>query len=287
MIAPANVRLRLSSRPENVMLVREVLLGVADAVGMTPDVLNDIRTAVTEACNNVVLHAYEGGEGPLEVEVRCLREEIEVVVRDRGTGIRPQIGASREGASGVGLLVIQALAQRVAFQGELAGAGPRGEGGTEVCMTFAAPAIRTLQAPDGSSAGLTVDREPRAVGAGASIAIAPPALARAVLPRLLSALAARARFRTDRIADAQLVADVLAKHASDALHGTPLTVTVAVGVHELTLNVAPLGVEHPERPPIHSVLDGLGGVIERLTDDQQLAEVGSSGVLALRMVDSR
>ncbi len=39
------------------MLVRQMLAGVAEAVELDANDLNDISTAVTEACNNVVLHA--------------------------------------------------------------------------------------------------------------------------------------------------------------------------------------------------------------------------------------
>ena len=48
-----------------------------------------------------------GAEGPLEVEVFMHPSEIEVVVRDHGTGIRPDIGATADGSSGIGMLVIQ------------------------------------------------------------------------------------------------------------------------------------------------------------------------------------
>ncbi|MGA2165888.1 MAG: hypothetical protein ABSH36_15665, partial [Solirubrobacteraceae bacterium] len=51
MLERANVHLRVASRPENVMLVREVLTGVADALALDPSDLIDINTAVTEACN--------------------------------------------------------------------------------------------------------------------------------------------------------------------------------------------------------------------------------------------
>ena len=68
------------------MLVREVLAGVAEAAGLDAVTLNDVRTAVTEACNNVVLHAYERSEGPLEVEVYGTGNELEVLVRDHGSG---------------------------------------------------------------------------------------------------------------------------------------------------------------------------------------------------------
>ena len=57
MSEPPNVSLTLSNQPDNVLLVRETLSGMAETVGVDGVDLNDIRTAVTEACNNVVLHA--------------------------------------------------------------------------------------------------------------------------------------------------------------------------------------------------------------------------------------
>ena len=53
-----DMRLVLSNRPENVALVRQALGGVAASVGIHEALLADIKTAVSEACNNVVLHAY-------------------------------------------------------------------------------------------------------------------------------------------------------------------------------------------------------------------------------------
>lgn len=93
------------------MLVRQMLAGVAEAVELDANDLNDISTAVTEACNNVVLHAYGDAEGLLEVEVQTLPGTVEVLVRDHGGGIPATVGAPTEKA-GMGLSVIQTLAER-------------------------------------------------------------------------------------------------------------------------------------------------------------------------------
>jgi anti-sigma regulatory factor (Ser/Thr protein kinase) len=274
------------------MLVREVLTGVAEAVELDPNDLNDIRTAVTEACNNVVVHAYEGEEGPLEVEVYLSPSAIEVVVLDQGTGIRPDVGADEEGPPGIGLLVIQALVHSVAFTG--AGGQPRREGwdGTEVRMTFATPGVRSLEElrqdsfdrPDGAelSPGDPAERATTAV-----IAIAPSRLARSVLPRLLSALAARAQFSTDRISDTQLIADALATNVFRSIGGGHLSLAVSVEPRDLELRIAPLRSGGARLLIVESAVEGLGPVIERLTDHQRIAAVGSSEMLALRMVDRR
>jgi anti-sigma regulatory factor (Ser/Thr protein kinase) len=279
MAEPPNVCLTLSNQPENVMLVRETLSGMADTVGVDGADLNDIRTAVTEACNNVVLHAYEGEEGPLHVEVYLGDETIEVVVRDHGTGIKPRIRTEEEEALGIGLSIIQALAPRVEFK-DVSG------GGTEVRMEFATPASTMLDAllQDGF--------EPPQVASGelattTGVAVAPSSLARRVLPRVMCVLAARAHFSTDRISDAELVADALVAQAPASSTGEHLTVTVHVEPRNLELRVGPLSSGSSQRLIASSSLGGVGPVIERLTDDRQVAVDGSSETLALRLLDRR
>jgi serine/threonine-protein kinase RsbW len=288
-----NVRLSLSNRSENVMLVREVLTGVAEAVGVDPNDLNDIRTAVTEACNNVVVHAYDGAEGPLEIEVYLSPSAIEVVVRDHGTGIRPHIGGEEdEGSSGIGLLVIQALVQRVAFTAASERSVRAGWDGTEVRMAFATPGLRSLEVLQNGSyeefeSAELCDTEPARLAITSVIEVAPSGLARTVLPRLLCALAARAQFSTDRISDAQLIADALATHAFQSIGGGHLSLAVRVEPRDLELRIAPLRSGSASVLLVDSAVGGLGPVIEKLTDNHKIAPIGSSEVLALRMVDRR
>jgi serine/threonine-protein kinase RsbW len=276
MVEPPNVSLTLSNQPDNVVLVREALSAMADAVGVDGVELNDIRTAVTEACNNVVLHAYEGEEGPLELELFVGSDAVEVVVRDNGTGIRPHIRADGEAALGIGLSIIQALAPRVEFR-DVAG------GGTEVRMEFATTSARTLQAlvhngvhpPDVSRSQLATTT---------ALALAPSELARKVLPRVICVLAARARFTTDRIADAELVADALVAQASAVEH---LKMSVSVEPRSLELRVGPLHDGRAEHLIEGSLVGEVGPVIQRLTDDQRLLADGTGKVLALRLRDER
>src|SRR3712207_7975307 len=47
-------------------------------------VLADMKMAVTEACTNVVVHAYDADIGMLEVEMRASDEGLTIVVRDHG-----------------------------------------------------------------------------------------------------------------------------------------------------------------------------------------------------------
>lgn len=122
------VRLVLPAKPEGVGVVRQALAGLADALALDAAILADAKMAVTEACTNVVVHAYGETEGELEVEMLADDDSVTVVVRDRGTGIRPR--ATRETqALGLGLPLIAALSDAFEVRG-----GPGA--GTEVRMTF-------------------------------------------------------------------------------------------------------------------------------------------------------
>ncbi|MCW3027195.1 MAG: putative anti-sigma regulatory factor, serine/threonine protein kinase [Solirubrobacterales bacterium] len=278
MAAPPNIRLDLSNRPENVVLVRETLAGVAEAIGLDAADLDDIRTAVTEACNNVVLHAYEGEEGALEVEIYATGGSCGVFVRDRGIGLQPQTSED-QWIVGIGLPVIEALSQRVDFE-ETTG------GGTEVRMEFATPGARTLEAPDDESSGFP--NGARGAGSTTSVTIAPVApLARTVLPRLLGVLAARAQFSTDRISDALLVADALSAHASRSANAGHLRITVSIEPRNLQLSLGPLDSGGARALVSGSNVDGVGRVIEKLSDHLGVVVDGAYEVLDLQIIDRR
>jgi anti-sigma regulatory factor (Ser/Thr protein kinase) len=275
-----NVRLDLSNRPENVLLVREALTGVAESVGLDGSDLSDVRTAVTEACNNVVLHAYRGAEGPLEVEVDVAAGLLEVVVRDRGVGMRleampPEPSVAAE--SGIGLPVIEALTQAVEFS-----APP--DGGTEVRMRFATPDVRGMETATGDADAPPGDHE-REPGATASLLVGPVRLARAVVPRLLCVLAARAQFSTDRISDSQLLADALVAHAAAAIDGSHLKLTVNVEPRDLEVCVGPLIAGRAERLVLDSDVEGLGPVLEKLADGHDVSSSDSYDTLTLTLHD--
>jgi anti-sigma regulatory factor (Ser/Thr protein kinase) len=102
-----DIRLTLPARPENVAMVRHVVAALAESLAMPSSVVEDIRLAMTEACTNVVRHAYRGSEGPLEVMVEPSADAVTVVVADRGVGITPN---SDSDGPGLGLRLIASLA---------------------------------------------------------------------------------------------------------------------------------------------------------------------------------
>lgn len=273
-----NLRLRLANRPENVLVVRQALTGVAECLGLDAVETNDLNTAVTEACNNVVAHAYEGAEGPLEVDLHTGPDVLAVLVRDHGIGMP---AARRADHDGLGLAVIDALSRRAEFL-------QSADGGTEVRMEFApGPKSASLEPIEASGEELSLPSHgsPRE---GIDLQVASSEMARAVLPRVLSVLAARAHFSTDRIADVQLVADVLAAKAGESITGSYLDVSACVQPRDLELRIGPLQRGRGESL-LAAAADGLAPVIERLTDEQhRVALIGHAAeTLELRLVDQR
>jgi anti-sigma regulatory factor (Ser/Thr protein kinase) len=125
-----DVRLTMPARPEGVAVVRQALAGMADALAFDAAVLADMKMAVSEACTNVVVHAYEDSDGMLEVDMAADDSGLTIRVRDHGTGIHPQPQRTRDvPALGLGLPLIAALSDAFELHG---GAGQ----GTEVRMTF-------------------------------------------------------------------------------------------------------------------------------------------------------
>jgi anti-sigma regulatory factor (Ser/Thr protein kinase) len=116
-IAPkhSDVRLNLPARPENVAVVRHVLGAFAEALHLPAEIVDAVRLAVTEACTNVVRHAYDGADEPgqLEIIIRPEGEVLEVIVSDHGRGIGPSPDTA---GPGLGLPLIAALVDSLEIQ---------------------------------------------------------------------------------------------------------------------------------------------------------------------------
>jgi len=124
----SDVKLTLPAHPENVAVVRHVLGAFAESISLPDELIEDLRLAVTEACTNVVRHAYpDGAPGAVEISVEPQPEEVRVVVADYGRGIGTSSDIS---GPGLGLPLIAAIASTVDLQSSK-GAGSR------VTMTFA------------------------------------------------------------------------------------------------------------------------------------------------------
>jgi len=119
----------------SISTVRATVGESAAQLGASAALIDDLKLAVSEAVNNVVLHAYAEADQPglIHVEATLAAAELSISVTDTGSGL--QVGQPEPGPGlGLGLALIGQLADHVELlQGS--------NGGLHVLMRFALPAI--------------------------------------------------------------------------------------------------------------------------------------------------
>jgi serine/threonine-protein kinase RsbW len=254
-----------------------------EALGFDPELLSDVNTAVSEACNNVIQHAYRDAPGPFSVDLAVTPDGLDVRIRDYGRGIRP--AAPDYDGLKVGLALMSAVADRAEFI-----RAP--EGGTDVRLRFrgavgarAATDPASRQASDRAHAWQA--RLPTSPPGDVVLTVSPVELLAPVLGRIGRALAPSAGFSLDRCADVYLVTDALGAHAERAAEST--SIIVALGAHDQLLEFAVC----PLRTGTSRRLDmGEPGVrrpesLASLTDELSVSEVNGHELLRVAMRDHR
>ena len=80
----------------NEALARQLAAAFAAQMDPTLEELGDVKTAVSEAVTNAIVHAYPDSIGPVLLRLRRLPGNLlEITVRDRGCGI-PDVAKARE-----------------------------------------------------------------------------------------------------------------------------------------------------------------------------------------------
>lgn len=121
--------LRVPAEPGALIMARQVATGMASAAGMSEEAIADVKVAVTEACTNVVRHAYpDEAPGTMTISAWTGGGRLMIAVRDDG------VGFCHDGrrTNGVGLITIAALAAEIgvrSYDGR----------GTEIVMAFTTP----------------------------------------------------------------------------------------------------------------------------------------------------
>ena len=251
----SGLQMSLPARAENVAVVRHALAGLAERLGMDEASLADLKTVVTEACMNVVVHAYAGSDpGPLEVEAESDLDGVTVVVRDHGTGIRPRPDIERPSLR-IGLTLIAALSSSFEIKG---GA----DKGTEIRMHLP---LQARENGAGSTFTVTADEETR-------IRVGPPEIVGPVLSRALSALAARQDISVDRLSDTMLLSDAISARAPQGFADGHVSISIAELPEGIELKVGPMTNGGAERLRESFELPEVGGSLEALTDELRIEE---------------
>lgn len=87
------MRLSLPAVAASVPQARHAVVALAERAGAPPRVVADVALAVSEACTNVVMHAYRSAEQPGSLDVHAQITDaglLEILVADEGEGLRAQ-----------------------------------------------------------------------------------------------------------------------------------------------------------------------------------------------------
>lgn len=114
------------ARPEAVPEARTRLVEFAERAGASPEQVEGVRLAVSEAMTNAVVHAYRSEPGAVHVSAAVVSGELWILVADDGCGLEPH--PDRPGL-GLGLALISQSCDNVTI-------ASRASGGTEVRICF-------------------------------------------------------------------------------------------------------------------------------------------------------
>ena len=128
--------IKFQSRSNNEAFARQAVAAFAAQLDPTIEEINDIKTAVSEAVTNCIVHAYRDTLGYITVAAKLYDDgEIRIVVRDKGCGIadiqqarQPMFTTGDAGRSGMGFTMMESFMDRLRVRSR--------EGvGTQVTMT--------------------------------------------------------------------------------------------------------------------------------------------------------
>ena len=115
------IRLEFPSKSSNEAFARMAAAAFAAQLDPTLEELGDIKTAVSEAVTNCIVHAYPDSVGKIRMKMRILPgEELEITVQDWGTGIadvekarQPLYTTGGEDRSGMGFTIMESFMDKL------------------------------------------------------------------------------------------------------------------------------------------------------------------------------
>lgn len=147
----SKMELTIESRSENESFARVCIAAFAARLDPTLEEIADIKTAVSEAVTNSIIHGYENGEGDIRIRCEIAGNKLKVEVEDAGIGIRDVAKAMEplfttkpeQERSGMGFSFMEAFMDELAVTSEpgrgtkvvmekqIGKAGPHGYSGTD------------------------------------------------------------------------------------------------------------------------------------------------------------
>ena len=81
------MKIEFLSKSQNEGFARVGVASFASQLDPTLEEISDVKTAVSEAVTNAIIHGYENGEGIINIEVTLTGNELTLTVSDSGVGI--------------------------------------------------------------------------------------------------------------------------------------------------------------------------------------------------------
>lgn len=115
------MQVSFDSRSENEGFARVAVASFISQLDPTLEELNDVKTAVSEAVTNAIIHGYDGNAGSVHIECSIKERRIHILIKDEGLGIdnidqamEPLYTSKPElERSGMGFAVMQAFMDEV------------------------------------------------------------------------------------------------------------------------------------------------------------------------------
>ena len=115
------IKLEFPSCSSNESFARAAAAGFAAQLDPTLDELGDIKTSVSEAVTNCIVHAYPDSIGTITMRLRILDgEKLEITIRDKGRGIAdppppslPRYPTGGEERSGMGFTIMESFMDKL------------------------------------------------------------------------------------------------------------------------------------------------------------------------------
>ncbi len=109
--------LEFPSKSTNEGFARSAVACFAAQMDPTLEELGDIRTAVSEAVTNCIVHAYPNGLGEISMRCRILKDNtLDIVIKDKGVGIdnldqarKPMYTTGGADRSGMGFTIMESF----------------------------------------------------------------------------------------------------------------------------------------------------------------------------------
>ena len=109
--------LEFPSKSSNESFARSAVACFAAQMDPTLEELGDIRTAVSEAVTNCIVHAYPNEYGMISLRCRLLKDNVlDIVIKDKGIGIenleqarRPMFTTGGSDRSGMGFTIMESF----------------------------------------------------------------------------------------------------------------------------------------------------------------------------------